>query len=97
MAANSATLGYDDLRYRLWYHDAVDDALRSTNLDLTNLQTVSVPSSFGLFTVDTINQTIYYLNTEKQVKSLDFNGNVSQDVLPVSNDTQDLQIDANNR
>ena len=97
MAANRATLGYDDLRYRLWYYDAVDVALHSINLDLSDLQTVSVPSSFGLFTVDTINQNIYYLNSEKQVKSLDFDGNESPDALPVSDDIQDLQIDAQNR
>ena len=51
----------------------------------------------GHLTSPLFNQTIYYLNSEKQVKSLDFNGNVSLDVLPVSNDTQDLQMDTNNR
>ena len=88
-------MGYDELRYRLWYHAGV--ALHSVNLDLNDSQSFSVPSSFGLFTVDGIDQTIYYLNGDKTVRSFNFDGNAFPDALPVSEDIQDLQIDVHNR
>ena len=100
-AAESATMGYDEVKYRLWYYDSVNLILRNAYLDASDSKTVSVPSStFGLFTVDAINQTIYYLSSDdNSVESIDFNGNQLPEIVGLLNDgnTQDLQIDGYNR
>lgn len=93
-------MGYDEVKYRLWYYDTVNIILRNAYLDASDSKTVPVLSTFGLFTVDAINQTIYYLNSDdKRVDSIDFNGNQLPDIVGLQNsgDTQDLQIDAHNR
>ena len=74
--------------------------LHNANLDGSDLRTVSVLSNFGLFTVDAVNQSIYYLNNdEKSVKSIDYNGNLFPEIaaLQSGSDFKDLQIDAYNR
>ena len=94
-------MGYDEVKYRLWYYDSVNLILRNAYLDASDSKTVSVPSStFGLFTVDAINQTIYYLSSDdNSVESIDFNGNQLPEIVGLLNDgnTQDLQIDGYNR
>ena len=100
LPAQSATLGYDEKTYRLWYHDTVSVNLHHANLDASDLQTVSIPSSFGLFAVDSVNQTIYYVNDDgKSVKSIDYNGVHFPEIakLQDDNDFRDIQIDADNR
>ena len=100
-AVESATMGYDELRYRLWYYDTVNIDLRHANLDGSDSQTVAdVLSTFGRFTVDPMSQTIYYIKSDdRSVESIDFNGNTLTDVvgLPSSSDFQDLKIDPYNR
>ena len=95
-----ATLGYDQLTYRLWYHDKPSVTLYNINLDASDAQTVSVPSSFDAFTVDAENKIIYYLNKDdRSVKSIDYSGNSLPDIpqLQGNNEFTDLQIDASNR
>ena len=97
----SATMGYDELRYRLWYYDTVNINLRHANLDGSDSQTVAdVLSTFGRFTVDPMSQTIYYIKSDdRSVELIDFNGNTLPDVvgLQSSSDFQDLKIDPYNR
>ena len=98
LKAQSATLGYDEKTYRLWYHDTVH--LLHIRLDASDLQTVSVPSTFGLFAVDSVNQTIYYVNdADTSVKSIDYNGTHLPQIakLQGDNDFKGIQIDAENR
>ncbi len=100
LSAQSVTLGYDKLNYRLWYYNKATVTLRHANLDASDSQTVSVPSNFGPFTVDAINQNIYYLNNDdNSVKSIDYNGVHLSEIaaLQGDNDFKDIQIDANNR
>lgn len=97
----SATMGYDELRYRFWYYDTVNINLHHANLDGSDSQTVAdVVSTFGRFTVDAMNQTIYYIKSDdRSIESIDFNGNTLPDVvgLQSSSDFQDLKIDRYNR
>ena len=100
LPAQSATLGYDEKTYRLWYHDTVSVNLHHTRLDASNLQTVSVPSTFGPFAVDSVNQTIYYVNdADMSVKSINYNGVHFLEIaeLQSDDDFKDIQIDAENR
>ena len=99
LSAQSANLGYDEQNYLLWYYDTVGD-LHNANLDASDFQTVSVPSVFGQFTVDGVNQSIYYLNNNnKTVKSIDYNGNHFPEIAALQNsdEFQDIQIDPYNR
>ena len=98
LEAQSATLGYDQLTYRLWYKSDVN--LFSANLDGSDVQPVSAPTSFGAFTVDAGNETIYYLHKDDMtVKSIDYEGNSLPDIpgLQGEHEFQDLQIDATKR
>ena len=100
LSSQSATLGYDEQNYRLWYYDTVGVTLHNANLDGSDLRTVSVLSNFGPFTVDAVNQSIYYLNNDdNSVKSIDYNGNLFPEItaLQSGSDFKDLQIDAYNR
>ena len=100
LPAQSATLGYDEKMYRLWYHDTVSVNLHHTNLDGSDLRSFSVKSTFGLFAVDSVNQTIYYVNdADMSVKSIDYNGVHFPDIAKLQGDSDfiDIQIDADNR
>ena len=100
LSAQSANLGYDEQNYRIWYYDTVAATLHQANLDASGLETVSVPSTFGQFTVDGVNQSIYYLNDiDDTVKSIDYNGNHFPEIaaLQGGNEFQDIQIDPYNR
>ncbi|XP_028416438.1 pro-epidermal growth factor-like [Dendronephthya gigantea] len=94
----SATLGYDELNYRLWYYKD-GEKLYNSNLDGSDLKNVSVPSNFGPFAVDAVNQSIYYLTkTDFNLKLIDYDGNDLPDIgVSPDNDFRDLQIDAYNR
>ncbi|CAB4044554.1 Hypothetical predicted protein, partial [Paramuricea clavata] len=99
LSAQSANLGYDEQNYRLWYYDTVAATLHKANLDASGLETVSVPSTFGQFAVDGVNQSIYYLNdNDDTVKSIDYIGNHFPEigVLQGGNEFQDIQIDPHN-
>jgi hypothetical protein len=100
LLAESANLGYDEENYRLWYYNTVGATLHKANLDASGLETVSVPSTFGQFTVDGMNQSIYYLNDiDDTVKSIDYNGNHFPEIaaLQGGDEFQDIQIDPYNR
>ena len=100
LSAQSATLGYDQLEYRLWYFDTIAVTLHNSNLDASDPKTVTVPSNFGAFTVDAVNQSIYYLNKEdSSVKSIDYDGNDHPEitVLQTAEYFEDIQIDSSNR
>ncbi|CAB3989722.1 Hypothetical predicted protein [Paramuricea clavata] len=98
LSAQSANLGYDEQNYRLWYHVGV--TLHSAKLDASDLQTVLVPSNFEKFTVDGVNQSIYYMDKEgNTVKSIDYDGNHFPEIAALQSDEdfKDLQIDPYNR
>ena len=97
VSSPSATLGYDEMKYRLWYK--ADVKLYNSNLDASDLKTVSVPSVFGPFSVDAANQSIFYLTVDSSnLKWIDYNGNNLQDVdVSTNNDFRDLQVDTCNR
>ena len=100
LSAQSANLGYDEQNNRIWYYDMVAATLHQANLDASGLETVSVPLNFGQFTVDGVNQSIYYLNdNDDTVKSIDYNGNHFPEIaaLQGGNEFQDIQIDPYNR
>ena len=98
LEARSATLGYDQLAYRLWYKS--DVSLFNANLDASDVQTVTIPSTFGVFTVDAKEKVIYYLDkNDMSVKSINYDGNTLPEIVALQNepDFRDLQIDDTNR
>jgi hypothetical protein len=100
LSAQSAGLGYDEEKYRLWYHEDVSLTLYQTDLDGSDTQTVSVPSTFTSFAVDAPNEAIYYVNKEDMsIKSIDYNGVHFPEIaeLQTDNDYKDVQIDTQNR
>ena len=75
-------------------------SLFHTSLDASDLQTVSVPSNFGSFTVDAANETIYFVNEDDMmVRSIDYNGVFFPEIAELQNDNdfKDIQIDTYNR
>ena len=100
LSVQSATLGYDQLEYRLWYFETISVTLHNSNLDASDPKTVAVPSNFGPFTVDAVNRSIYYLNKDDySVKSMDYDGkhHPKNTVLQTAEDFEDIQIDSSNR
>jgi hypothetical protein len=103
LSAQGATLGYDEINYRLWYHESVSLSLYQTGLDGSDSKTVSVPSTFNSFAVDAVNKTIYYVNYvnsgDVSVQSIDYDGVALPEIadLQSHNDYEDIEIDAYNR
>ena len=98
LEANGASLGYDQLTYRLWYKS--DITLWNSNLDASDVQSVSIPSTFGAFTIDAENSSIYYLDeNDRSVNSIDYKGNAGPKISSLGNvdEFHDLQIDSINR
>ena len=98
LEAQSATLGYDQLAYRLWYKS--DVSLFNANLDASDVQAVVIPSTFGAFTVDSKDKVIYFLDeSKKTVKSINYDGDTLADIAALQNepDFRDLQVDDTNR
>ena len=97
VSSPSASLGYDEVNYRLWYKAGVK--LYNSKLDASDLKSITVPSNFGPFAVDAANQSIYYLTDgDFDLKSIDYNGNDLPDIgLSPNNDFRDLQVDTYNR
>ena len=103
LSAQSATLGYDEINYRLWYHESVSLSLYQTDLDGSDPKTVPVPSTFNSFAVDAVNKTIHYVNyinsRDVSVQSIDYNGVALSEIaeLQSHDDYEDIEIDPYSR
>ena len=98
--AESATLGFDGTNRKLWYFNTENLTLYNSNLDGSNKQAVFKSSDIGYFTVNGVNETVYYLhkNDDNRVRSLTFTGSE----LPIINvlqdtDFRDIQVDPSNQ
>ena len=96
LSSESATLGYDELNYRLWYMEDVN--LHNVELDGSDLRSLqNVPAYEQLFAIDAANQSIYFLNDDRRVKSIDYNGNNLPEIGLEDSEYWDMKIDTYNR
>ncbi|XP_028415947.1 pro-epidermal growth factor-like isoform X2 [Dendronephthya gigantea] len=94
--ADSATLDYDELNYRIWYMEDVN--LYNAKLDGSDLRSLLSVRAFNkLFAVDAANQTIYYLKEGLGFKSIDYNGSSLPDIGVNGDNYKDIKIDTYDR
>ena len=95
VAAVNAKLGFDGIKYRLWYIDQSDTKIYNSKLDGSDLKSFSA-SNMGFFAVNGINETVYYIHSvDSKINSLTYDGTALPEISVLqATDFEDIQVDA---
>ena len=98
VAAVNAKLGFDGIKYRLWYIDQSDTKIYNSKLDGSDLKSFSA-SNMGFFAVNGINETVYYIHSvDKKVNSVTYDGTVLPEISDLqATDFEDIKVDSYNQ
>ena len=95
VAAVNSKLGFDGIKYRLWYIDQSDTKIYNSKLDGSDLKSFSA-SNMGFFAVNGINETVYYIHSvDSKINSLTYDGTALPEISVLqATDFEDIQVDA---
>ena len=98
VAAVNAKLGFDGIKYRLWYIDQSDTKIYNSKLDGSDLKSFSA-SNMGFFAVNGINETVYYVhNVNSKINSVTYAGTALPEISDLqATDFEDIQVDPHNQ
>ena len=98
VAAFNAKLGFDGIKYRLWYIDQSDTKIYNSKLDGSDLKSFSA-SNMGFFAVNGINETVYYVHSvDKKINSVTYDGTALPDISDLqATDFEDIKVDPYNQ
>ena len=98
VAAVNAKLGFDGIKYRLWYIDQSDTKIYNSKLDGSDLKSFSA-SNMGFFAVNGINETVHYIHSvDNKINSVTYDGTALPEILDLqATDFEDIQVDPYNR
>ena len=96
--AVNAKLGFDGIKYRLWYIDQSDTKIYNSKLDGSDLKSFSA-ANMGFFAVNGINETVYYVHSvNSKINSVTYDGNALPDISDLqATDFEDIQVDPYNQ
>ena len=95
LEAGEAYLGFDETSNLLWFYDQFTLSLYTCNPDGSNKTLVLFGENMGPFVVNTLDQSVYYIDTvdKNRVKAVYFNGtNLQDDSKLLSTEFEDLAI-----
>ena len=98
VAAVNAKLGFDGIKFRLWYIDQLDTKIYNSKLDGSDLKSFSA-ANMGFFAVNGINETVYYVHSvNSKIESVTYDGTPLPEIsdLP-GTDFEDIQVDPYNQ
>ena len=98
VAAVNSKLGFDGVKYRLWYIDQSDTKIYNSKLDGSDLKSFSA-SNMGFFAVNGINETVYYVHSvNSKINSVTYAGTALPEISDLqATDFEDIQVDPYNQ
>ena len=98
VAAVNSKLGFDAIKYRLWYIDQSDTKIYNSKLDGSDLKSFSA-SNMDFFAVNGISETVYYIhNVNNKIYSVAYDGKALPEISDLqAKDFEDIQVDPYNQ